>query len=182
MPHYIAFLRAVNVGGARTVKMETLRRVLEQPGFSNVASFIASGNILFETRAGNTGLLERRIEAALLQSLGYELTPFVRTGTELSHLVELEVFPPSKLGPADQLAVVFLSSPPSAHTAKSLNSFHSMTDELKVHGREVCWLRHTSAQGAAYAMVPLDQLLAGPFTIRSMSTLRRIAEKYFVHK
>lgn len=182
MPRYVAFLRAVNVGRGRTVKMDVLRLVFAQLGFSNVASFIASGNIIFETRARNTELLEDRIEGALLQSLGYDLTPFIRTGPELSHLLELEVFQESKLGPADQLGIVFLSSSPSALATKALNGFASTAYEFEVHGREIFWLRHTYAEGAAYSTVPLDQVLAEPFTIRSMSTVRKIAEKYFLHE
>ncbi len=182
MPRYVAFLRAVNVGRGRTVKMDVLRLVFAQLGFSNVASFIASGNIIFETRTRNTELLEKRIEGALLQSLGYELTPFVRTGPKLTRLLELEVFRLSRLGPADQLGIVFLSRPPSALAARALNSFPSAADEFEVHGREVFWLRHMYADGAAYSTVPLDQVLAEPFTIRSMSTVRKIAEKYFLHE
>jgi uncharacterized protein (DUF1697 family) len=49
MFRFVAFLRAINVGGGRTVKMQTLRQVFESLGFSGVATFIASGNVVFET-------------------------------------------------------------------------------------------------------------------------------------
>ncbi len=107
MPRYVAFLRAVNVGGARTVKMEVLRQTFREAGFSNVASFIASGNIIFETPARNTALVEERIERALLQEIGYELTPFVRTGPELEQIIAFDAFPTSRRDVRDQLAVIF---------------------------------------------------------------------------
>ena len=53
MPRYIAFLRAINVGGHNTVKMDFLRQLFESLGFSNVETFIASGNIVFETTSKN---------------------------------------------------------------------------------------------------------------------------------
>ena len=61
MPRYVAFLRAINVGGTGTVRMDVLRRIFEGLGFSEVASFIASGNIIFEASARSTAALEERI-------------------------------------------------------------------------------------------------------------------------
>ena len=48
MSKFVAFLRAINVGGGRTVKMQSLRQVFESIGFSKVTTFIASGNGVFE--------------------------------------------------------------------------------------------------------------------------------------
>ena len=60
MFRFIAFLRAMNVGGGRTVKMQSLRQVFESLGFSKVATFIASGNVVFETTKKKTKRLERK--------------------------------------------------------------------------------------------------------------------------
>jgi len=57
---YIAFLRAINVGG-HTVKMDHLRSLFEALGFSNVETFIASGNVIFESKSKSTRALERRL-------------------------------------------------------------------------------------------------------------------------
>ena len=69
MPRYVAFLRAINVGG-HTVKMEDLRRLFETMGFANVETFIASGNVIFESKSKNTQAMERKIENHLRESLG----------------------------------------------------------------------------------------------------------------
>jgi uncharacterized protein (DUF1697 family) len=68
MPRYIAFLRAINVGG-HTVKMDVLRQHFAALGFSNVETFIASGNVVFETTAKNTRTLEQKIEKHLRAAL-----------------------------------------------------------------------------------------------------------------
>jgi uncharacterized protein (DUF1697 family) len=70
MLRFIAFLRAINVGGGRTVKMQSLREVFESLGFSRVATFIASGNVVFETTTKKTKTLESKIERALKEALG----------------------------------------------------------------------------------------------------------------
>ena len=64
MSKYIAFLRAINVGG-HTVKMDVLRQLFESLGFANVETFIASGNVIFESKAGNVKALEKKIETCL---------------------------------------------------------------------------------------------------------------------
>ena len=63
MTRLIAFLRAINVGG-HTVKMDHLRQLFESLGFSGVETFIASGNVVFETNARNTGRWKRKSSAA----------------------------------------------------------------------------------------------------------------------
>ena len=66
MINYVAFLRGINVGGKRLIKMEDLRRVVESIGLKNVRTFIASGNLLFETSQTNRDALARKIEEVVL--------------------------------------------------------------------------------------------------------------------
>ena len=63
MPRYVAFLRAINVGG-HVVKMERLRALFEDLGFAKVETLIASGNVIFETRAEDAGALGEEDRAA----------------------------------------------------------------------------------------------------------------------
>ena len=179
MPRYVAFLRAVNVGRASTVQMDALRRAFEGLGFSNVQSFIASGNIIFDTAIRNTSRLEMDIERGLLQAFGREMTPFIRTTGEIAGIAAFDPFPNTALHAGDQLAVVFLSSPPDARAAQILDEFDSKTDQFRVRGREVYWLRHRNAEGAPDSAVPLDKALREPFTIRSMGTVKKITDKFF---
>jgi Uncharacterized protein conserved in bacteria len=60
MSQYVAVLRAINVGGGRPIKMKTLRQSFESLGFLNVATFIASGNVIFEARTKKIKALEKR--------------------------------------------------------------------------------------------------------------------------
>ncbi|MDO8754830.1 MAG: DUF1697 domain-containing protein, partial [Anaerolineales bacterium] len=83
MSKHIAFLRAINVGG-HNVKMGHLRQLIESLGFSNVETFIASGNVIFEATAGNTKNLKKKIETCLHEALGYEVATFIRTDAELA--------------------------------------------------------------------------------------------------
>jgi uncharacterized protein (DUF1697 family) len=88
MPRFIAFLRAINVGG-HTVKMDGLRRIFESLGFSSVETFIASGNVIFETRRKNASALERKIASALDNALEYEVATFLRTDEEVVAIAQI---------------------------------------------------------------------------------------------
>src|SRR5687768_9945680 len=92
MARYVAFLRAINVGG-RYVKMEELKRHFVEMGLEEVSTFIASGNVIFESRARDVPALERKIEQALKEGLGYPVATFIRSTQELAAVAEHDPFP-----------------------------------------------------------------------------------------
>ena len=114
----VAFLRAINVGG-HTVKMDHLRTLFEKMGFTDVATFIASGNVMFSSRS-RTPSLEKKIETELEKALGYEVATFVRSMSEVVSIAEYQPFSSGEMESAGALNVAFLKSPLSA-TAKNLN-------------------------------------------------------------
>ena len=79
---HVAFLRAINVGG-HVVTMEVLKRQFAKMGFAGVETFIASGNVVFETRSKSREAAERNIEHALHKALGYEVVRL--TWADLDH-------------------------------------------------------------------------------------------------
>ena len=105
---FIAFLRAINVGRGRTVKMQSLRQIFESLGLSRVATFIASGNVVFETTAKETKTLERKIERELKEALGYEVRTFVRGEAELARIANYRPFPRSKFDETWHSNIIFL--------------------------------------------------------------------------
>ena len=90
MPSYVAFLRGMNLGGRR-IKNEELRAEFEPLGFDDVASFRASGNVIFAPR-GSEAKLTSEIEAGLGEALGYEVPVFLRSAAELSAIAAHEPF------------------------------------------------------------------------------------------
>ncbi len=111
MPRFIAFLRAINVGGARTVKMDALRQPFESLGFSKVATFIASGNVVFETTNKNAKTLTSKIEKKLRERLGYPVEAFIRTDAELAEIANSKPFRQSEIDAAAQFNIIFRQHP-----------------------------------------------------------------------
>ncbi|MEU9041187.1 MULTISPECIES: DUF1697 domain-containing protein [unclassified Kitasatospora] len=121
---YIAFLRAINVGG-RTVKMERLRALFAELGLENVRSYIQSGNVFFTTGGSDGGsatasdraALTRRIEEHLERSLGYPVPVMLRTVDEVAELLAAEPFRGVEVTPDVRLVIAFLSEPLPAELA-----------------------------------------------------------------
>jgi uncharacterized protein (DUF1697 family) len=178
MFRFIAFLRAINVGGGRTVEMQSLRQIFESLGFFNVATFIASGNVVFETTTKRTETLERMIEKALKEALGYEVRTFVRGEDELAKIAIYRPFPGSKFDETWQSNIIFLADNLNTKLKQNIKALRTKTDEFEVHGREVYWRRRRKQNGALFSTVPLEKILGPAFTVRGANTIKRIVSKY----
>lgn len=177
MHRRVAFLRAINVGG-RNVKMERLRELFESLGFGGVQTFIASGNVVFNSGEKNAAALERQIEEELERALGFEVATFIRTTAELPAIAEFQPFPPAEIDAAYTLSIAFLKSPPHEEGLEKLADRHSEIDDFHVRGREVYWLCHTRASDSRFSGAVLERTLGMPATFRNVTTVRKLAEKY----
>jgi uncharacterized protein (DUF1697 family) len=177
MARRIAFLRAVNVGG-RTIPMAELRRSFERLGGTDVETFIASGNVIFEHTSRSEPALCQRIESALREEYGYEVATFVRGPAELRALVEHAAFPAKAVATAGALCVGFLARAPDAETVQRLAALATTIDALCVHGRELYWLCRVKQSESKLTNKALERALGQPTTLRSITTLRKLAAKY----
>jgi len=178
MSRYIAFLRAINVGGGRTINMEPLRQFFESLGFSKVATFMASGNVVFETTTRNVKSLEKKIGKRLREALGYEVDVFIRTGAELAKIANYKPFSRSKIDAAAESNIIFLADTLDEKFTQKVRALRTETDEFRVHGREIYWLRRRKQSGSTFSSVPLEKTLGRPFTIRAAKTIKKMASKY----
>ena len=178
MPKYIAFLRAINVGG-HTVKMDRLSQLFESLSFSNVETFIASGNAVFETATKNSNALERKIEQTLRQALGYEVATFIRTVSEAAEIAEYKPFTESEMKAATALNIAFLTEPLDAKSKQKVLALKTDIDTFHVHGREVYWLCRKKQSESTFSNAVLEKTLGKSSTIRGVNTAKKIAEKYF---
>jgi uncharacterized protein (DUF1697 family) len=176
---HIAFLRAINVGG-HTVKMDHLRGLFEQVGFEQVETFIASGNVIFETPVQDGRALEQQIEAHLRQALGYEVATFIRTPAELAAVVALDPFRGMETD-GNTLYIGFLQAQPSDDARQKLLVLQTPLDEFRVDGRELYWLCRTSISQSAVSGAKIERALGMPTTLRNVTTVRKLARKYPAH-
>ncbi|MEV8093462.1 DUF1697 domain-containing protein [Kitasatospora sp. NPDC085879] len=118
---YIAFLRAINVGG-RTVTMQRLRELFGELGLAGVRTYIQSGNVFFETDEADRAALTARIEEQLEQALGYPVPTVLCTLGELEEVVAADPFAGIEVTPELRLCVLFLSEPLPAELTPPVSS------------------------------------------------------------
>jgi uncharacterized protein (DUF1697 family) len=176
MPKYIAFLRAINVGG-HTVNMDRLRQLFESLGFAKVETFIASGNVVFETSSQNAPALERKIEKTLQDALGYEVVTFIRTVAELEQIANYKPFPKAQLDHGMALNIALLAEPLDAPSKQRALAFKTDVDSFHVHGREVYWLCLKRQSESTFSNVLFEKALGKRTTFRGANTLKKLAEK-----
>jgi uncharacterized protein (DUF1697 family) len=177
MPKYIAFLRAINVGG-HIIKMEHLRSLFESLGFENVETFIASGNVIFETAAKNRKPLEKQIEEHLHKALGYEVATFLRTDGEVREVAEYQPFPETNMAEAIAFNIGFLKEPLSDEGVQSLLALQTVLDEFHVNNRELYWLIRARQSDSKFSNAVFERTLKMKATFRGRNTLIRLAAKY----
>jgi uncharacterized protein (DUF1697 family) len=177
MSRLFAFLRAINVGG-HTVKMDYLRQQFEEMSFSHVETFIASGNVIFETSTADARDLEETIEETLQKALGYKVATFIRTEEELAAIAGYQPFDRPLLDAAQTLNVAFLASGIDHPTEKKLMALKTDIDDFHVHGREVYWLCRKKQSESTFSNAVLEKTLRAQSTLRGLSTVKKIATKY----
>ena len=178
MPKYVAFLRAINVGG-HTVKMDHLRRLFEAMQFSNVETFIASGNVIFDSTSTSTTALEKKIEGHLHQTLGYEVRTFIRSTAEVAAVASYKPFAKAALNAEGvSLYIAFLAGAPASQATQKLLALTNNVDDFQVWGREAYWLRRTRMGESKFSGALLEKALGMKATIRNSTTVTKIAAKY----
>lgn len=154
--------------------MDRLRELFTELGLRDVQTFIASGNVLFESGATKPDALERKIERHLEATLGYSVETFLRTPDELRALAQLDPFADVE---RHGLYVGFLKSPPAAAARKKLIALADPMHAFHFNEREVYWMSRISMAETRISNATIEKALGMPATFRSITTVRKLAAK-----
>jgi len=168
----------MNLGGRR-IKNDELRLRFEELGFSEVATFRASGNVIFGLDDGDDEVaLTERIEAGLAEALGYEVPVFLRTVAEVAAMASAHPFDSADVKVSrGKLQVLLLSEKPSAKARKTVLALPTDEDLLAVKGRELYWLPSGGTLDSELDLKAIDAAL-GKATMRTKGTIEQIAAKH----
>ena len=165
MTVYIALLRAVNLGPTNKLPMAVLKATCERLGFGDVKTYLASGNVVFQSRM-SAAQVKRALEAALAESAGKPVGVVVRTGKEMAAVLKGNPFPEM---PGNKTVAIFLDSPPDRHACDEVT--HRLHEELRVGRREI-YVYYADGIGEAKLKIPA----ACQGTARNMNTIAKLAE------
>ena len=164
MTSFVALLRAVNVGGTGKLPMQDLATMCESAGFSSVRTYIASGNVLFESKLREKQVREE-LERRLLAYAGKPVAVAVRTAAEMAEVLARNPFPDA---PANRTVAIFLdAAPPDT----ALESVSGRADERVALGRREIYVLY----GADMARSKLKIPAAKTGTARNMNTVAKLA-------
>ena len=175
MTRYVAFLRAINVGG-HTVKMDRLRALFLELRLANVETFIASGNVLFDSSSTSVAAMESRIERHLRVALGYEVATFIRPLSDLADIVASHPFETFERD-GHALSIGFLEHALTADASRALMALQTGYYEFHLHGRDVYWLCHGRISDSKAWGSAIDKALGRSVTFRNVTTVRKLAAK-----
>jgi uncharacterized protein (DUF1697 family) len=169
---YLALLRGINVGGKNLVKMADLRDVFDSMGFADVATYIASGNVLFWAPRQKRDELAARIESELTERFGTEVKVVLMTKTQLKAVVEGA---PRGFGGKSHLCdVVFVRKPLTAQKAFGLVQTREGVDRASP-GKGVIYFSRLAAKASSSRLNKVASLPEYKnMTIRSWSTTTKL--------
>jgi len=178
MIKYIAFLKAINVGG-HTVKMDHLKRLFVKMDFKNVETFIASGNVIFETKSKAADSIKKKIETKLEKSLGYKVPTFIRTIDELKDVSEHKAFKDSDLNnEKSTLYIGFLDSIPSKENQNKVRAVQDVANEFHFNNKELYWLCRERFSDSGITGKTLEKALGMETTLRNATTIKKMTVKF----
>ncbi len=172
---YVAFLRGINVGGKNKIKMETLRDVFSSLDFSNVKTYINSGNVIFETAKSDDRTLAAKIETAIEKEFDLKIKVIVRTLAEIEEIVKNNPFDGQFENDKD-LHVFFLDEKMPAEKCELLLSNNSENEKFAVQDREIFCLLRVGVLESLMGKDYIGKKLKVTATARNWRTVNKILE------
>lgn len=167
---YVAFLRAINTGNRR-IKMADLRDVYASLGYPEAATYIATGNVIFDSdHVPDIGRLEEAFEARF----GFASEVFLRNEEEIATLLESVPWT-SDRGVAE---VSFLEFDTDRDAARALEATAVEPEALRVLDREVLFLREGGGAPTMHKESTSMKILGMKMTRRGIATVRKIYDKH----
>ncbi len=165
MPRYVALLRAVNVGGTGKLPMADVRSMCHDAGFTRVETYIASGNVIFDSKSA-ASKVKAELEARLLAYAKKPIGVVLRTAEEMAAVLKANPFP--KTEPKFTYAI-FLDQRLPRDALK--HAVGQNDEEMRLGDREI-FIHYPSGMGRSKLRIPA----AKTGTARNMNTVTKLAE------
>lgn len=165
MTRYVAFLRAVNVGGTGKLPMAELRTMCEAVGFTNVRTYIASGNVVFDSKLAEASV-KSRLERCLEEYAGKPVGVAVRTREELAQVLTANPF---KSVAPNRTVAIFLDTPPPADALTHASG--QREEEMALGTREI-YVHYNNGMADTKLKIPA----ARTGTARNMNTVAKLVD------
>ncbi len=174
MARWVALLRAVNVGG-RKLPMAELRALCAALGWSDVATYIQSGNVVFAAD-GQTEALEKALEDAISERFGLDVPVIVRTAAQWAAYPPGNPFPKAARDEPSRL-MLLLSKRPPAEGAEGVIQARAAAGEQVRRAGDALWFHYPEGAGTSKLTPSLiDRAVGSPATARNHRTVLKLLD------
>jgi uncharacterized protein (DUF1697 family) len=175
VPRYVALLRSVNVAGHGRIAMDELRASFDALGYTDVATYIQTGNVLFTTGSKSQAGISSAIEQRLDEDFGDSPAVLLRSVADFRRVGSSSPYAKAGADPGRH-HVTFLATPPSKAALDALLLPPSGRDELVVDGKEVYVHTPDGYANTRYTGTFLERRLGVVSTTRNWNTVTKLGE------
>jgi uncharacterized protein (DUF1697 family) len=170
----VALLRAVNVGG-RKLPMAELRALCATLGWTDIATYIQSGNVVFRA-SGEAEEIEQALERAIANAYGYEAPVLVRTAAQWAHYPPGNPFPQAANDEPNRLMLLLSKRPPNADAEAIIQARATAGEQVRRAG-DALWIHFPEGSGTSKLTPSLiDRAIGSPATSRNYRTVTVLKE------
>jgi uncharacterized protein (DUF1697 family) len=173
MTTYIAFLRAINLGANRKFPKDAIKAAVEDAGFTEVETYINTGNVRFDCTLRSRAKVETALEKAFLADRGFEVPTIVFTQKELVAIADEA----ASFGHGGKHYVSLLKETPTAAQVKAVEAAGTADEVARVGGRAVHLLLGANYHEAKLTNAVIEKHL-GVATNRNLTVVRTLADKW----
>jgi uncharacterized protein (DUF1697 family) len=170
----VALLRGINVGGNKMVDMARLRALLAGNGYTDVRTYLQSGNAVFSCPPGKVAAAGSTIEDAIAGEFGFECRVITRTGSDLEAAMAADPLL-DLLGDPARHFVGFLSDPPQPEGVASLADRDFGVDQVRVVDQHAYLWCPEGISRSPLGKLNFDRILGVAVTMRNWNTVTKLA-------
>jgi uncharacterized protein (DUF1697 family) len=137
MKTFISILRGINVSGQRKIQMTDLKALYEALKFTNVITYIQSGNVIFKSKSASDQKLAKRIEDAIYERYNFNVPVIIRTVEEMEHAISVNPFLKQSKIDIEKLHITFLAEIPEQENVESIRNIDYSPDKFIILDKEV---------------------------------------------
>jgi uncharacterized protein (DUF1697 family) len=177
MTKYIAILRGINVGGKRKILMADLKQLFIELGFSDVSTYIQSGNVLFSTeKQEEEDQLAGKLEQSIYESFGFEVAVIIRNSYEVEKTIAGNPFLSQSNAEIEHLHLTFLKDIPATNNLTEINRLDFSPDRFQVIGKDAYIYCSAKYSDTKLTNQFFEKKLKVSATTRNWKTVIKLAE------
>lgn len=173
---YIILLRGINVGGRKRLKMAELRAMLEAMNFTNVQTYIQSGNIILEAEETSNTTLEERVKTQVMETFNYDVPVLALRVEELIHIFNNNPFLTKRNEDIATLHVTILADMPDAERVKAVSEIEYKADEFEITNKIIYLFCPSGYARTKFVNNFFESKLKVRATTRNWKTISKLVE------